>query len=172
VSKRELIQSLFDYNEWANNAILDAASSLAEEEVTRDRGEGAAGHGSLQGILLHILGSHVSWLMRWTGQPPHIARVEPGAVMPAIRESYANAHERLHAYVDSLTDDALDAETGLMDPQDGQWRTWRRPLWQVMLSTGTHAAQHRGEAALILTALGQSPGEIDYSMWAWRSHSE
>ena len=171
MSKTELIRSLFDYNEWANNAVLDAASRVAEDEITRDLGSGGAGHGSLQGILLHILGSHVSWLMKWTGEPPHIARVEPGRVMPAICESYATAHERLRAYIGSLTDAALDAETELMDPAPaGGWRTWRRPLWQVMLSTGTHAAQHRGEAALILTALGHSPGETDYSMWAWRSH--
>ena len=170
MSKTELIRSLFDYNEWANNAILDAASAVPEDEVTRDLGEGAAGHGSLQGILLHILASHVSWLMKWTGEPPRLARVGPGRVMPAIRESYGTAHERLRAYIGSLTEAALDAETELMDPQDGEWRTWRRPLWQVMLSTGTHAAQHRGEAALILTRLGHSPGEIDYSMWCWRSH--
>jgi uncharacterized damage-inducible protein DinB len=170
LSKAELIRSLFEYNVWANNAVLGAASQVAEEEITRDLGPAGAGHGSLQGILLHILGSHVSWLMKWTGEPPHIALVEPGRVMPAIRESFDAAHERLRAYVGSLTDAALDAETELMDPQDGQWRTWRRPLWQVMLSTGTHAAQHRGEAALILSGLGHSPGEIDYSMWAWRSH--
>ena len=140
MSKSELIRSLFDYNEWANNAVIDAASALPEDEIARDLGPGGAGHGSLQGILLHILASHASWLMKWTGEPPPIARVEPGRVMPAIRESYAHAHERLRAFVGSLTEDALDAETELMDPQDGQWRTWRRPLWQVMIATGTHAA--------------------------------
>src|SRR3990172_6049570 len=128
MSKTELIRSLFDYNEWANNAILDAASGVSEGEITRDLGPGGAGHGNLQGILLHILGSHVSWLMKWTGEPPHIARVEPGRVMPAIRESFDVAHERLRAYVGSLTDEALDAETELMDPAAGRpLRTSRPP---------------------------------------------
>jgi uncharacterized damage-inducible protein DinB len=35
MSKSELIRSLFDYNEWANSAILDAASGLAEGECWR-----------------------------------------------------------------------------------------------------------------------------------------
>src|SRR3990172_11098579 len=101
MSKLEMVRSLFEYNEWANEQVLEAAARVNEEELTRERG---VSFGSVQGILLHILGSHVSWLMKWTGEPPPLARVEPGRVMPAIRESFDVAHERLRAYVSSLTD--------------------------------------------------------------------
>ncbi len=129
--------------------------------------------GSIQGILLHILASHVSWLMKWTDETPPLARIEPGRAMVAIRQSYATAHERLNDYVGSLTDARLDEVSALLDPQDdGEWRTWQRPAWQVMLSVGSHAMAHRAEVATILTALDSSPGEIDYSYFCWRQHPD
>ncbi len=169
MSKLEMVRSLFEYNEWANSRLLEAAAQVSEEELARER---SVAFGSVHGILLHILASHVSWLIKWTGETPPIARVEPGRVVPAISQSYRDAHERLLAFVGTLTDAHLDDVASLIDPQDGEWRQWQRPLWQVMLSVGSHAMPHRGEAAMILSELGSSPGEIDYSMWCWRMRAE
>ncbi len=58
--------------------------------------------------------------MRWTGETPPIAKVEPGRVVAAISESYAAAHERLREYVGSLTEERLDEVSTLSDPQDGE----------------------------------------------------
>jgi uncharacterized damage-inducible protein DinB len=168
MSNLDLIRSVFAHNEWANNRVLDAAADAQEDSLKQQ-----FGGTSLKAILLHILGSHVSWLAKWTGEMPPLARVEPGREIAAIRESYNNTHERLRSYIASLDEEGLQKVTELFDPdENGQWRTWQRPAWQMMLSTGGHAMQHRGEAALILTALGHSPGEIDYSYWCWRTKSE
>ena len=169
MSKLEMIRSLFEYNEWANEQVLEAAARVDEEELTRKR---EVSFGSIEGILLHILGSHVSWLIKWTGETPRIAKVEPGRVVEAIRESYASGHERLGKFVETLTEKQLNEVSRLMDPQDGEWRTWSRPFWQVMLSVGSHAMAHRAEAAMILSELGSSPGEIDYSYYCWRRHPD
>ncbi len=164
----DMVRSIFEHNEWANNRVIEAATLVSEEDLDSPFGET-----SLKAILLHILASHVSWLAMWTGEMPPLARVEPGQVMAAIRDSYDTAHSRLRAYVDTLTYDSLIAVSELLNPDaSGYWRTWKRPKWEVMISTGTHAMQHRGEAALILTSLGQSPGEIDYSYWSWRTKSD
>jgi uncharacterized damage-inducible protein DinB len=93
--------------------------------------------------------------------------------MAAIRESYATAHELLQDFLGSLTDERLDEVSPLLDPlEDGEWRTWHRPTWQVMLSVGSHAMAHRAEVAMILSALDSSPGEIDYSYFCWRRHPD
>jgi uncharacterized damage-inducible protein DinB len=168
MSKLEMTRSLFEYNEWANCRMLEAAGQVDETELVRAR---EAGFGSIQGILLHILGSHVSWLMKWTGEAPPLARVEAGRVVDALRKSYGTVHERLREYVWSLNESQVEEVTSVLDPQDGTWRTWERPFWQVLLSVGSHAMAHRAEAALALTELGASPGEIDYSMWCWRRHA-
>jgi uncharacterized damage-inducible protein DinB len=169
MSKLEIVQSLFEYNEWANERVLEAAALVDEADLLR---ENNPSFGSIQGILIHILGSHVSWLMKWTGEPPPLARLQPGNVASGLQESFAATHRRLRDHIGSLTEAQVEAVTSLMDPQDGQWRTWQRPAWQMYLSVGSHAMAHRAEAAMLLTELGASPGEIDYSMWAWRRHQD
>jgi uncharacterized damage-inducible protein DinB len=165
MGKVEMVRSLFEYNEWANERLLDAAAQVSEDELARERD---GDFGSLQGILMHILGSHIVGLGVWKVESAAMAKVEPGRVVAALRESYKRVHEKLREFVASLTDERLDEAMPLLNPQDGKWRTWERPVWQVALSFGTHAMQHRGEAAMILTALGHSPGQIDYSYFCWR----
>lgn len=35
------------------------------------------------------------------------------------------------------------------------------PLWDMMWHVVNHSMQHRSEAAMALTALGRSPGDVD-----------
>ncbi len=102
-----------------------------------------------------------------------MAKVEPGRILAAMRESYDRAHGGIREMVGSLSDERLEEPMTLRNPdQDGGWRTWERERWHVLISMGTHSMQHRGEAALILTSLGHSPGEIDYSYWNWRTQED
>src|SRR5437899_12075137 len=64
MSKLELIRGLYEYNEWANNHVLEAASALTEEEFSERRG---ASFESVEGNLAHVMGAQVVWLERWTG---------------------------------------------------------------------------------------------------------
>lgn len=38
-------------------------------------------------------------------------------------------------------------------------------VWQALLQALVHGVQHRSEAGLILTQLGQSPGDIDFVLF-------
>ncbi|MCH8009676.1 MAG: hypothetical protein IIC91_12525 [Chloroflexi bacterium] len=58
------IRSLYDYNAWANEHVLDAASSLGEDKLAEELG---ASFGSVQGNLLHVLWAQGIWLQRFTG---------------------------------------------------------------------------------------------------------
>ncbi len=58
------IRALYEYNEWANDHVLEAASGLSEEELGRKLG---ACLESVQGNLAHTLVAQVVWLARWTG---------------------------------------------------------------------------------------------------------
>jgi uncharacterized damage-inducible protein DinB len=39
--------------------------------------------------------------------------------------------------------------------------TWAYPLWQMLIHQVNHATQHRSEAAMLLTQMGCSPGDLD-----------
>jgi uncharacterized damage-inducible protein DinB len=56
------IRHLFDYTEWANELVLDAAAQLSEEQLRQDF---SISHGSIFGTLLHMAGAEWIWLERW-----------------------------------------------------------------------------------------------------------
>ena len=43
MSALEQIRALYQYNEWANNQVLDAASGLSEEELSQEPVSAACG---------------------------------------------------------------------------------------------------------------------------------
>ena len=67
MGKLEMIRRLYEYHEWADDRLLEAACRAPEETLTRGA---EIPFGNARDNLLHILGSQVSWLMRWTGEPP------------------------------------------------------------------------------------------------------
>jgi uncharacterized damage-inducible protein DinB len=62
VGKLELIRALYEYNEYANNRILDAVSKLSAEEFNRPQG---ASFESIEGNLGHVVAAQIAWLQRW-----------------------------------------------------------------------------------------------------------
>jgi uncharacterized damage-inducible protein DinB len=165
MSKLEMIRRIYEYHEWADNRLLEAAARVSEEALAREAG---IPFGNARDNMLHILGSQVSWLMRWTGEPPRLAKVEPGFVAAALRESFEWAHERLRAYIGALSEEQVEASIRFLEFDQGRPHELERPMWEMLLSVGSHGMGHRGEAAAALTAAGASPGEIDYSEFAWR----
>lgn len=154
MSKLEMIRRLYEYHEWADDRLLAAAARVSEEALTRDAN---IPFGSARDNLLHILGSQVSWLMRWTGEPPKIAKLEDGRVAEGLRESFASAHERLRSYIGALTEEQVEKPITFMEFDRGETHQLHRPMWEMLLSVGSHGMGHRGEVAAVLTAAGASP---------------
>lgn len=91
-------RSLYDYNAWANEHVLAAASSLGEEELAKEIG---ASFGSVRGNLLHVLWAQGLWLERLTGgAAPDVPGTDAG--IAAIREAHAVSSAALGRFVGAL----------------------------------------------------------------------
>ncbi len=55
------ILTLFDYNYWANQRLLEAAEKVAAEQYFAPAG---LSHGSLHGTLVHTLAAEILWRQR------------------------------------------------------------------------------------------------------------
>jgi uncharacterized damage-inducible protein DinB len=158
MSALEQIQALYDYNEWANNHVLAVASTLSEEEFSRDQG---ASWGSVEANLAHINAGHVVWLARWkTGRNPGpLMEVQSIIGYETIRKAFEESHEGLRDYVRSLREEDLER---VLHYQDSRGTSQSRVLWQLLLHLVNHGTHHRAEVCMALMALGKAPRELDY----------
>ena len=53
MSKLDIVRALYDYNEWADSHVIEAASRLTADEFSRKQG---ASFESVEGNLAHIVG--------------------------------------------------------------------------------------------------------------------
>jgi uncharacterized damage-inducible protein DinB len=69
--------------------------------------------------------------------------------------------QELRAYLDTLTEATLNSTIRYVIP--GVIR--ERVVWHILLDVIIHATQHRSEAATLLTSYGQSPGDLDFTLF-------
>jgi uncharacterized damage-inducible protein DinB len=162
VSKLELIRDFYDYNEYANRRLLKVAAGLGDDNVVYSPGASVAG---VVSTMAHVAAAQVNWLERWRGGVNRISTVELASAMRSlgdVRAAFDRSHPGLSDYIGSLTDADLDRP---LPYQDSRGNPNERPLWQLMTHVANHGTYHRGEAAAALSALGHSPGDLDFVFW-------
>ena len=151
------IRTLYEYNYWANERILRAASAVGQEVLTAPA---PFPSGSLRGTLVHIMSAEWIWRQRWLGVMPTAMLSEADfPTLEAIRERWWAEEAGMRSFLADLTDAALQRPLVMVNTRGVPQPPL--PLWQVMLHMLNHGTQHRSEAAAMLTAAGHSPGDID-----------
>ena len=153
------IRALYAYNAWANTRILDTAALLDRDAFPVEH----AGAGSPRDILAHTAGAQWLWLQRWQGASPQ-ERWDPEdfADLAPLRARWEEIEAETARYLATLEAHDLDRVISYVNSAG---ETWRYPLWQQMVHQVNHATQHRSEAALLLTAAGHSPGNLDFLIY-------
>lgn len=155
---KETLLALWDYDTWANEHIFAAAAALPPEALHQPL---ASGHDTLIGTLWHIVGAAETWRVRAeTGHDPVEASdfgIPDLATLTARARAEAVA---MRAFLEALPE-ALLAEP-MRYTTEGVVR--ERPRWLVLVHLVNHGTHHRGELAAALTALGHSPGELDFGV--------
>jgi uncharacterized damage-inducible protein DinB len=162
------IRELYDYTEWANNLVLDAAEKLSAEQLLQDVG---ISHRSILGTLAHMAGAEWIWLERWHGRSPTGDSVwTPWTTahckdLRTVREKWRPVIDLRRDYLGNLTDDALPRELSFKrvngDPGS-------LPLVQQMQHVVNHATLHRGQVVGMIRQLGMTPPATDL-LFYWMS---
>ena len=145
-----ILQKLFEHNNWANLQIIQACSALSDEQL--DAGPQSATKGSVRTILLYLVASQHGYLRILT--LPLEARLDAPTVTFA-----------------GLQDSASTSGEGLLALAQGEQRPLKAQLqtrdgyfvepWVLMVQVINHATEHREQIKSMLSSLGVTPPNID-----------
>jgi uncharacterized damage-inducible protein DinB len=153
------IQTLYDYNVWANQRVLAMAALLTDEQYIEPLAPDP-GHGSIRATLVHMLDTEYGWreICQHQRVTPDIT-ADDLPTCPLLEERWAEERATMYNYLESLRDTDLGSTFRFTTPS-GAVR--ERVIWQVLFHIVNHSAQHRSEVAAFLTGYGRSPGDLDF----------
>ena len=150
------LQELYEYGDWANKRLFQVIARLSPDEFTRSV---AGSYGSIRNTMVHVLSAEWGWLERCggTGRGP---RLDPGdyPTVESVVTQWANVERYLREFLAGLADADLDRP---IEYAIGQSEKSVMPLGELMHHGAIHAVHHRGQVAMLLRMLGQTPGNFD-----------
>lgn len=163
MTQLEMVRELFLYDDWANDRVLQAASSLTDEQLDRSIDMGC---GSLRRTLMHMLCAEQVWVQRWQGhgETPWPDEKERAAI-PAMVDRFHKARDVRTAFLRDLRDDALGREIEYRDSFGGLFVA---KLGDMILQLCNHSTHHRAQAVNMIRRVGGKPPELDYLYWRLR----
>jgi uncharacterized damage-inducible protein DinB len=153
----EHFREKYAYNEWANQKIIDAAATLSEEDLRRERP--GTSYGNLADDLIHLARVQGGWAAVAAGHG-FILPPDPPAtdIMEFIQRRFAETQAALDEFAAGQTDESLDEK--VQASRDGETYEW--PRWQIMEHLANHSSHHRAEIGQALYAGGANPGDMDF----------
>jgi uncharacterized damage-inducible protein DinB len=154
------ITLIYDYNYWATKRLLTAAAKVSQEQFVAST---AFPHGSLRGTFVHMLDAEYGWrILCQQGLETKDMLETEFPNLDALEIRWLEEEAAMRAYLGSLKDEDM---TGLIRYTTPSGIKRERVLWHCLYHVTNHSTQHRSEAAAILTELGHSPGDFDFSMF-------
>jgi uncharacterized damage-inducible protein DinB len=151
------VQTLIEYNEWANSRILQATSLVTAEQFTAPA---RLSFGSLRGTLVHILATETIWRLRVLEgiSPTSLLSESEFPTFDALRQRWIAEGSKLLACLTPLDDPDMVKTVHYTNTRGIPFDT---VLWQILAHVVNHGTQFRSEAGVALTEYGSSPGDID-----------
>jgi len=150
-------QTLFAYHWHTTRQLMECAARLSEAEYKENPGYG---HGSVHDLLFHLLRSARNWRQALeSGRQPVSPTIEDFPDLDALQTSFAGEQAAWEGYLEGLIEAEIDEA---MELTNRRGETFLTPRWRVLQHLVLHGMQHHSELAQLLTARGQSPGNIDF----------
>lgn len=160
-------QLLYEYDRWADNRVLQAASALGAEDFTRDLG---GSFRSVRDTLVHIIGSEWIWLAHWkeTSRSPAFVtdltkrrdilfHADAFPTVAAVRLKWAEVKKEQARFVKRVTNESLEKLLS--------FRTTQVRLAHLMQHLANHSTYHRGQIALMMRQLDAEPLATDFHVF-------
>ena len=161
------IQLLYEYDRWANNRVLQAASALSDEAFTLDLGGSFC---SVRDTLVHIIEGEWIWLAYWRKTPRSPAELtdlktrrdalfNPNAFpnIAEVRLKWSEIEKEQIDFVDQVTDELLEKIL--------PFRTTQVRLEHLMQHLANHSTYHRGQIALMMRQLASETAATDFHVF-------
>ncbi len=149
-------QTLFDYQWHTVNRLLDKAKNVDESAYYAELSDGR----SIHDIFVHILQAANGWrrgMEAGKQLPPMPADQLPD--LAALQTAFAAEKTAWGDYLGKLNDADLSAGLSLINLRGDSFQFIH---WRILQHLILHGMQHFAEIALALTALGESPGDLDF----------
>ena len=144
-----ILERLFEHNNWANAEIIRACSTLSDEQL--DAEPKSATKGSIRLTLWHLVEAQQSYLSLLT--LPIEKRVYPPIAFTEFEHVASASGEVLLA----MAKGERKPVTTPLQTEDGYYVE----PWVVLVQVINHATEHREQINNMLTALGVTPLDLD-----------
>ena len=150
------IETLYDYDRWANARTMEIVSSLNDGQFKRDL---SSSYGGIHGTLVHIYSADWVWLERWKGASPAMSiTVTEVPTLADLVEKWTHVQEDTRRFVATLTDQKLQSRFAYKDVRGN---SHEEPLAHQMQHKVNHSSYHRGQVVTMLRQLGVKPQSTD-----------
>ncbi|MEX0601977.1 MAG: DinB family protein [Bacteroidota bacterium] len=150
------LQTLFDYDRWATDRILEIVGTLADDHYTKNLG---SSHGGIHGTLVHMIAANRIWLDRWKGKNPEsLFRAEDFPTLEDLRKEWNMWNEEMQAYLGGLDDRRLQEP---LSYKDLKGNSHSQVLGLQLQHLVNHSTYHRGQVVVLLRLLGVKPVSTD-----------
>jgi uncharacterized damage-inducible protein DinB len=146
------LEKLFEHNNWANLQIIQACSTLNDEQL--DAEPQSATQGSIRSTLFHLVTSQQGYLRLLTLPLEERLELVPTPPFAELQNLSSSSGKALLAL---SRDESSMPMKGQLQTRDG---FFVEP-WVIMVQIINHATEHREQIKSMLSALGVTPPDID-----------
>ena len=155
---QELFSSLYAYNEWANQKIVQLCDGLTDAQLDQPK---EMGMGTLRATLFHILTADVVWMERWESTPWREFPLDPdGKSVSEIATALSDVGQRRASLIEQNQSDRWNST---IEYQDSGKTPYSHQIHDLVLHVWIHGIHHRAQALNYLKQFDRTiPGGIDW----------
>lgn len=147
-----IAEHCMEHNNWANQKLIEACSTLSDEQLGAQ--PVSAAYGTIRQTLIHLISAQVGYLRMLTRPVEERREARIDLEFSHLAPAAADSGEGL---LELLRKGDLFTEIDRIETTDGYWVE----PWVVLVQAVNHADEHREQVCSQMSALGLRPPALD-----------